>query len=157
MSRPTDDPGIFVHRRRLSFGDSDGAGIVYTPRIAHFGLEAIEAWFLERIGLDWLHLNKIEKMGTPFVRMEVDFLSPMTPPAWLDTEVLLEKAGRSSLSFRLSGRIGSRLCWRAAYVCVFVATDTPDGAYGAIAIPERYKAAILAQAQHGAPSDSGDR
>jgi 4-hydroxybenzoyl-CoA thioesterase len=106
--------------------------------VAHFAVEAIEAWFLERLDLSWLHTNRDLGIGTPVVRMEVDFVSMMRPPDLLATEVALIKAGRSSLTFRLTGRIGERLCWRAHIVCAFASAD----AGRSVAIPAAYRAAI---------------
>jgi len=128
----------FVHTRRLSFGDTDAARIIYTPRVAHFAVEAIEAWFLERIDLSWLHTNQELGFGTPVVRMEVDFVSMMRPPDVLATEVALLRTGRSSLTFRLTGTIGARLCWRAQVVCVFASAEHGRS----VPIPEACRAAI---------------
>ena len=128
----------FVHTRRLTFGDTDAARIVYTARVAYFVVEAVEAWFLERLDVSWLHINRDHGIGTPFVRLEVDFVSMMTPPDLLATEVALEKAGRSSLGFRLIGRIGARLCWNNRSVCAFVASATGRS----VAIPEHLRGAI---------------
>ena len=130
--------GRFVHTRRLTFGDTDAARIVYTPRVAHFAVEAIEAWFLERIDISWLHVNRDHGFGTPVVHMDVDFVSMMRPPDLLDVEVALVKLGRSSLTFRLTGRIGARVCWRATVVHVFASADEGKS----VPIPERYRAAI---------------
>ncbi len=128
----------FVHTRRLTFGDTDAARIVYTPRAVHFAVEAVEAWLLERIGISWLHLVRDLHMGTPCVHAEVDFVSPMQPPDLLDTEVVLTKAGVSSLTFHLTGRIGPRICWHGNFVFVFFAEATGR----AVSIPEQHRAAI---------------
>lgn len=128
---------LFVHRRRLTFGDTDSARIVYTPRVAHFVIEAIEAWYWERLGISWLHINRDEGFGTPMVRLEMDFISMMSPPDLLDSEVAVAKMGRSSLTFRVTGRIGTRLCYRALCVSVF-ASDTGRS----LPIPERYRTII---------------
>jgi acyl-CoA thioesterase FadM len=141
----------FVHRRRITFGDTDAAGIVYTPRAAHFGVEAIEAWLLERLGIVWSHMILHDRMGTPFVRLEVDFISPMAPPDELATEVRLERAGRSSLTFRLAGRIGDRLCWRGCFVCAFISVETQRS----IPIPEAYRDAIGRELAIGTAPEGG--
>ena len=136
----------FVHTRRLTFGDTDAARIVYTPRAVHFAVEAVEAWLLERMGISWLHLVRDEQMGTPCVHAEVDFISPMVPPDFLHTEVLLTAAGRSSLTFRLAGRIEERLCWRGNFVFAFYSQATGRAA----PIPEQYRTAITRELAIGA-------
>ncbi|MDA8249940.1 MAG: thioesterase family protein [Rhodospirillales bacterium] len=135
---PEAAPALFVHRRRLTFGDTDAARIVYTPRVAHFAVEAIEAWFLERIDVSWLHINRAFGFGTPVVRMEVDFVSMMRPPDLLDTVVALTKIGGSSLAFRLAGSIGARLCYRAHVVTVFASPE----AGRKVPIPDAYRPAL---------------
>jgi acyl-CoA thioesterase FadM len=128
----------FVHARRLTFGDTDAAGIIYTPRVAHFGVEAVEAWFLERLGVSWLHINRDLGMGTPVVRLEVDFVSMMEPPDMLHTEVRLTRIGRSSLGFALTGRIGERLCWQGKFTFAFVSTTRRRS----VPIPEQHRDAL---------------
>ncbi len=137
--------GRFVHVRRLTFGDTDAARIVYTPRAAHFAVEAVEAWMLERLGVSWLHVVRDQGMGTPCVHMDVDFRSPMTPPDLLETEVVLTGAGRSSLSFRVTGRCGARLCWEGRFVFVFFSQATGRAA----PIPAQYRAAIGEELSNG--------
>ena len=138
--------GIFVHTRRLTFGDTDAARIVYTPRAVHFAVEAVEAWLLERLAISWLHLVRDQHMGTPCVHAEVDFVSPMVPPDLLHTEVVLTRAGRSSLTFRLVGRIEDRLCWHGNFVFAFISEETGRAA----PIPEQYRAAIARELAIGA-------
>ncbi len=109
----------FVHRRRIVWGDTDAAGIVYTPRIAHFVVEAVEVWFRERLSVEWL-----AGPHTPFVSLSCRFVSPMTPADTIDVEVSLVRAGRSALDFALVAQAGSRLCWTAETTCVFVDGET---------------------------------
>ncbi len=111
--------GRFVHRRRIVWGDTDAAGIVYTPRIAHFVVEAVEAWFRERLSVEWFGGPL-----TPFVSLGCRFVSPMTPADTIDVEVSLVRAGRSALDFAMTARAGSRLCWTAETTCVFVDGET---------------------------------
>ena len=72
------------------------------------------------------------------VRLEIDFVSMLRPPDFLDTELTLRKVGRSSLTFRLTGRVGARICYRATCVNVFASAD----AGRSVPIPERYHPAI---------------
>lgn len=148
MSKPTDHASPFLHTRRIIWGDTDGAGIVYTPRVGHFAMEAVEAWFLDRLTIDWLQINAVQRIGTPFVRLEIDFKSRMSPPDMISTRVILEKAGRSSLNFRITCRIADtgRLCWEALMICVFVSNET----YRSIPVPPHYVDAVQREAELGA-------
>jgi acyl-CoA thioesterase FadM len=114
----------FIHHRRISWGDTDAARIVYTARVPHFAMEAIEAWFLDRLGLGFYDMATKHGFGTPFVHMDVDFRSRMTPDDRIGTRVLLARLGGSSLSFALESRAeDGRLCWTGKFVCVFVRSD----------------------------------
>ncbi len=130
----------FVHVRRVGWGDTDAAQIVYTARVGYFAMEAIEAWFGERLGADWFTLNRVHGYGTPFVRMEVDFRAPMAPPDELHTTVRLVKVGRSSLAFGLASvkAADGVLCWEGRFTCAFI-----DGAtFRSIPVPAMFAAAV---------------
>lgn len=134
MSRPI-DPGplpsgglsapvsVFVHRIRVGWADCDPARIAYTGRIPCFALEAIDAWWEHAIGYDWFRLNLDRNYGTPFVHMEVDFRSPVTPRAPLECTVVLTRLGEKSLSFCVTGRQDEVLCFEGRFVSAFVAAD----------------------------------
>ena len=72
-------------------------------------MEAIEAWFRERIGIDWYELNLDRGVGTPFVHASLDFRSPVTPRDTLATTVLLARLGGSSLRFAVAGARGDEV------------------------------------------------
>src|SRR5687767_3262902 len=107
MSRPTDAP--FVHHRRVSWADTDAARIAYTGRFLDFAMEAIEAWWRERMGIDWYELNVDRGIGTPFVHVALDFRSPVTPRDTMAMTVMLTRLGGSSLRFAVIARVGDRL------------------------------------------------
>ena len=138
---------LFVHVRRIGWGDTDAARIVYTARVGYFGMEAIEAWFVDRLGVDWFTLNTVHGYGTPFVHMEVDFRAPMAPPDELRTTVRLDRLGRSSLSFVLSSVKGATgvLCWEGRFTCAFIDT----AAFRSIEVPEMFRAAVAREAALG--------
>lgn len=143
-----------MHRRQISWGDTDSARIVYTARVSHFALEAIEGWFIDRLGVGFYDMDAPHGFGTPFVHMDIDFRSRMTPHDRLATRVLLEKVGRSSLHFMLESRAegDGRICWSGRFVCACVRTDS----YEPIAVPEQFApvvAAELALAQTASRAD----
>lgn len=144
-TRPT-PPGAagaeppFVHRRTITWGDTDPARMAYTGRFADFMLEAIEAWFRARLGTDWYRLNVDEGLGTPFVNLAMDFKSPVTPREDLDVGVRVARVGTSSLSFAVEahGANTRRLCFTGSATCVFV-----DGQrLKPIPIPRKYRECI---------------
>jgi 4-hydroxybenzoyl-CoA thioesterase len=134
MSKPTDgherrdaesgriesQPPPFVHRIRVRWGDCDPAAIAYTPRIPAWALEAIEAWWEHHAGIDWYHINIDRDLGTPFVRMSLDFRSPVTPRHILECEVVLTRLGSCAVTHRVCGRQNGVLCFDGEFVAVFV-------------------------------------
>ncbi len=148
--RPTEP---FVHRRQISWGDTDAARIVYTARIPHFALEAVEAWFIDRIGPGFYDLATETRIGTPFVHMEFDFRSRMTPHDRLATVVRLEKIGRTSLTLAVSSRAegDGRLCWTGRLVCVYADTET----YTSVEVPEQFREALAHELELGRGTQAG--
>ena len=137
--RPTEP---FAHRRRILWGETDAARIAYTARFLDFAMEAVEGWFQDRLGLGWYELNLDHGIGTPFVHVEMDFRSPVTPRDVLDSTVLLSRLGGSSLRFAVTGRAGGRLVYEAVLACAFV-----DAArMRPIPVPERFRPALEAEA-----------
>jgi 4-hydroxybenzoyl-CoA thioesterase len=134
----------YVHRYQVAFADTDAARIAFTGRFPMFALDAIDGWFRDRLGTDWYRLNADLGTGTPFVHLSVDMRSPLTPRDVLLTTVLLGKAGRSSLEFRVVGRTEAegRESFVGRFVCVFVASETGRP----IPIPDRFRAAADAEA-----------
>lgn len=104
MSKPADKlPVPFVHSRVINWSDTDAARIVYTVRFLDFAMEAIEQWFRTVIGYGWYEMNMDLGVGTPFVKADIDFKAPLTPRHRLHTTVLVERAGRASITFSVSG------------------------------------------------------
>ncbi len=151
MSRPTEGPGnagVFVHRRRILWGETDAARIAYTARFLDFAMEATEAWFRERLGAGWYELNLDHGIGTPFVHASLDFRSPLTPRDELETAVALARLGGSSLRFSLAGRAdgGRRLVYEATLVCAFV----DAAAMRPVRVPDAFRPALEREAALGA-------
>jgi 4-hydroxybenzoyl-CoA thioesterase len=132
----------FVHRRTITWGDTDPARMAYTGRFPDFMLEAIEAWFRARLDTDWYRLNVDEGMGTPFVNLAMDFKSPVTPREAIDIAVRVARVGTSSLSFAVEALSADtrRLCFTGSATCVFVDAQRLKP----IPIPEKYRERLVA-------------
>ncbi|TLU72166.1 acyl-CoA thioesterase [Lichenicoccus roseus] len=113
---------LFMQRRRILAEDTDAAGIVYTPRIAHFTVETVERWLAIRVLADTAESG----LQIVFASLSCTFLSPMRADEILEISVALRRVGRSSLGFELvgHGEAGDRLCWMAETVCVCVDPTT---------------------------------
>lgn len=110
----------FVHPIRVSWGDCDPARIAFTGRLPSFALEAIEAWWEHHIGADWFKLYMERYIGTPFVHLDLDFRSTVTPGAPLECTVSLVRIGTGSTAFRVEGRQEDTLCFEGSFVSTFV-------------------------------------
>ena len=121
IAQPSDAPAPpFVHRIRVTWADCDVAQIAYTGRLPNFALDAIDAFWAATLGVDWYRMNLDHGIGTPFVRLAMDFRSPVTPRHPLDCTVAISKLGRSSIGFSVTGRQGETHCFTGDLVCVCV-------------------------------------
>ncbi len=110
--------------RKIRFGQTDPAGIVYYPNYFDMFNEIVEDWFEEDIGMSFRRLHKDENLGIPMAHVECDFLAPCT----LGEEVtlLLEpmQLGRTSLQMQISILAADEVRVRASFVVVFVDLST---------------------------------
>jgi len=125
----------------VKWGDCDPAGIIYTPRVLDFAMQALEAWNRDVLGVSWLRLNREHGMGAPTVRAEIDFLAAPAPDQALVTEVRVRKVGRSSITYELTGRSDEGLVY---YRAILVACFIERPAFKAAPIPEPFRSRALA-------------
>ncbi|AZN70971.1 acyl-CoA thioesterase [Georhizobium profundi] len=123
MAEAGEPSDLFVHAITVQWADCDPARIAYTGQIPKFALSAIDAWWAERVGIDWFALNVDHRMGTPFVHLDMDFRSPITPRHPLFCTVMLSKLGTTSLTFRVVGRQDGTVRFEGNFVCVAVSAD----------------------------------
>lgn len=109
-----------LHRRRVTWGDTDPAAIVYTPRFLEYALEAIDSWLNRALGGTWYRLNTQMGLGAPVVAFRLDFVSPAKADEILTITTRLHEMGRSRLDFDLSGRIAGRLVYVARVTLVLI-------------------------------------
>ena len=130
----------YRYLRSIGFGDTDAAGMAYTGRLSNILLEAIEGWYRDRLQTDWFHMTQDLGMGTPFVKLGLEFQSPVTPREAIAIEVLAVRVGRSSTSFaaRATGVETGVLCFTGEATNVFVSTSS----LSSIEIPEPFNSAI---------------
>jgi 4-hydroxybenzoyl-CoA thioesterase len=132
---------IFAVKRIVSWGDCDPAGIIYTPRAFDFATEALEAFWRDVIGVNWMDLNWVRHMGAPTVRAECDFIKALKPDMAIEIEVRVLKLGSASLTFGLTCRdVAGDAYFKATYVACTIAR--PD--FKATPIPPDMRARIEA-------------
>ncbi|MBL4646782.1 MAG: acyl-CoA thioesterase [Rhizobiales bacterium] len=115
-------PGTeYVHEIRVTWGDCDPARIAYTGRLPWFALDAINAWWEEHNGGDgWFQLEVDHNIGTPFVRLEMDFKHPVTPRHRLQCHVWPTRLGETSIEFRVDGVQDGKTCFSTRTISVFI-------------------------------------
>jgi 4-hydroxybenzoyl-CoA thioesterase len=128
MSKPTEmsarPDSAMMHEIRVSWGDCDPAKIAYTGRLPWFALDAINAWWEAHLGGDgWFQMELDRNVGTPFVRLEMDFKSPVTPRHRLKCFVWPSRLGESSIEFRVDGEQNGSTCFVGRFVSVFIVAD----------------------------------
>lgn len=145
MSKPT-EPRAFVHAIVPVWGDLDPARIVYTGRYTDYAMRAIDAWFLERVGADFYTMNFDWGIGTPFVHIECDLKSSLTPRDVLLVAIRVKKIGSTSLTFDVEGTVEAdgRPCFEGRFVCVCVEAAQQSQAPRAIALDKRIRVAAEA-------------
>ena len=126
----------YVHKRTPLWSETDAAQIIYTVRFVDYAMEAIEGWFRNVMKLDWFRMNTELDMGTPFVKIDMDIKTPLVPYDELEVCVLVEKMGRSSLTFNVIGRRnGEEISFESRFVCSMVRKSTMQS----IVIPEEQR------------------
>lgn len=93
----------FVYPRRVAFGDCDPARIYYTPRAIDYCVEAIEAWWGSTLSASWAELAERSGLEVRFLRAGCEFLRPLTAGQEVRVRVRVPEAGRTGLSFRVTG------------------------------------------------------
>lgn len=113
------------HKVGISWGDCDPAKIAYTGRLPWFALDAINSWWKTQLDGDgWYQMEIDRNVGTPFVRLEMDFHSPVTPRYDLICHVWPVHLGDTSIAFRVDGEQNNKLCFSTRTVSVFIVADT---------------------------------
>ncbi len=94
----------FVQRRRLSWGEADPAGTIYAPRAIDFAIQAIEALWIDALGLSFREFQARHALGAPWVHTSCEFSKPLRAGEPFDLTIALEKLGTSSLKWRGEAR-----------------------------------------------------
>ncbi len=84
----------------VRFGDVDRAGIVYYPRFLNYIHIALEEFFSKVVGLEYPMLIQEHRLAFPTVHLEMDFVRPLRYGDRVGVEVIPEKLGTSSATWR---------------------------------------------------------
>lgn len=115
----------FRTRRVILFGDCDPGGVVYTPRVAHFAVEAGLEFLSDALGGP--AARRLFAMGIlpPARALSIEFLHPMAWDDAIDIDVAVEKIGEHSFTLSMLASNGEgRHTFRAAITQVAVSPET---------------------------------
>lgn len=91
----------FHFTKKVRFGHTDPAGIVFYPRYFEMVNEATEDWF-ESLGYSFQDMHMEQKFGVPMVHIEADFTRPSRIGDTLDFYLKVMKLGGSSMEIEVT-------------------------------------------------------
>lgn len=94
----------FTTRRTILFGDCDPAGVVYTPRISDFVIEAVHEFLAEALGGP--AVRELFELGIlpPARALSIEFLAPMTWDEVIQIEVTCAELKTTAFTFAVAAR-----------------------------------------------------
>ena len=130
----------FITKRTVLFGDCDPGGVIYTPRVAYFAVEAVHEFLADALGGP--AIRELFSLGIlpPARSLSIEFLSPCTWDDELIIEVSPARVGGTSFTCQVIARKEDAVVFRAALtqVCICPETQRP------VPLPERLAHALNA-------------
>ncbi len=114
---------MFTTSILVRFGDLDAAGIAYYPNLVNFLHEALEDFFVGHVGRSYPEVFG-GGLGSPTVKVEMEFLSPVRYGDQVRIGIVVERIGRTSLRVRYEGEVEGRPVFRARNTMVIVDMKT---------------------------------
>ena len=114
---------MFTTTILVRFGDLDAAGIAYYPQLVNFLHVALEDFFVGHVGRSYPEIFGAG-LGSPTVKVEMDFLSPVRYGDRVEVGVVTEHVGRTSIRMRYEGTVAGRPVFLARNTMVIV--DMPS-------------------------------
>jgi acyl-CoA thioesterase FadM len=71
--------------------------------VIHWAVEAVGEWYETTLGISWLEQCH-RGLGTPFVDIQCDHLSPIVPGDELELAVAIARLGQASIVYEVVGR-----------------------------------------------------
>lgn len=115
---------IFHCQKLIRFSHCDPAGIVFYPRYIELGVEAVEDWFSQGLGVSFWALHEEHRLGIPAVHLEVNFITPSRHGDRLDFLLSVARLGKSSLTLDILVECEGQTRFRERVVVVMVSLDT---------------------------------
>lgn len=131
--------GPFVVRRRVRFGDCDPGGVIYTPRLSYFVVEAVLDFLSQRLGGP--AERRLIDMGIlpPARALSIEFLSPLAWDDEVEIHVCVAELRTHAVVFSVAGHAANgakAFTAQLTQVCVSRETRRP------VNIPAALRAAL---------------
>lgn len=115
MTHPT-----FTVTRKIRFGHTDPAGIVYYPHYFDMFNGVVEDFFDDCVGASFQAMRSDFGVVTPLRNIEADFIAPCRIGDKLDLALTLLRVGRTSLRIVIDGSVEGSPRLSAKLAIVFV-------------------------------------
>lgn len=111
---------VYIHRTKIRFAHVDAAGIVFYPRYFELLNDAVEDWFTEHLKWEFKTMHLEDRIGTPTVKIDAEFVSPGMLGDKLEISIIPLSVGTSSSAFAFSmrSRDAMRMQGSAVLVCM---------------------------------------
>jgi 4-hydroxybenzoyl-CoA thioesterase len=103
----------------VRFADLDPAGIAYYPNLVNFLHVALEDFFAGHVGRTYPEVFG-SGLGSPTVKVEMEFISPVRYGDHVHVKVAAEHVGRTSVRMRYEGSVSGRPVFNARNTMVIV-------------------------------------
>ena len=133
---------IFHHQTRIEFNHCDPAGIVFYPRYFEMTNSVCENFFRAAVGYSYRAMMD-DGIGVPTARVETDFKAPSRLGDVLDWQLVVERLGGSSVTFRLDARCEGEHRLTARLTLVWLAPDHRPARW-----PDHIRAKLIAYQEH---------
>jgi 4-hydroxybenzoyl-CoA thioesterase len=130
----------FTTRTQVRFAHVDAAGIVFYPRYFEMLNGAVEDWFADALGVDFLSLHQQRRLGVPTVKLESEFFAPSRLGDLIDINIVVTQVGRTSCDVRYVLSCDGQDRVRASAVLVCMNLDAQKAAPWPQDIREKLKA-----------------
>lgn len=115
---------IFRCQKLIRFSHCDPAGIVFYPRYIELGVEAVEDWFSQGLGISFWALHEEHRLGIPAVHLDVNFITPSRHGDLLDFLLSVAHIGNSSMTLDVIVECEGQRRFREKITVVMVSLDT---------------------------------
>ena len=123
---------------RIEFNHCDPAGIVFYPRYFEMTNSVLENFFREEVGYSYDAMIQ-DGIRVPTARIETDFRAPARLGEVLDWDLVVERLGASSVTFRLTASCDEALRLTARLTVVWLGIDKRPSRW-----PDHIRAALAA-------------